>query len=166
MGDNTSMITKAIYYSRWVLVVFYAGLIAALFVFGFFFLAKLYKIFIGASTMDNSDMILSMLSMIDMTLIAGLIIMVIISGYVSFVSKFTPSEEASVPNDLINISAGAIKLKISATIILISAIYILETLMDFQKFSPTEIGRALGIHITLALTGLILAVIEKIGGHH
>ncbi|MEI7606257.1 MAG: YqhA family protein [Rhodospirillaceae bacterium] len=166
MNTTANIISKAMYYSRWMLVVFYGGLIASLFVFGLFFLKKLYKIAIGVGGMDSSDMILSMLSMLDMSLIAGLIVMVVISGYDAFVAKFRLSEDASTLNDLVNVSSGAIKLKISMTIILISAIYILETLMDFQKFTVTEIAWALGIHITLALTGLILAVIEKLSGHH
>ena len=116
--------------------------------------------------MGNSDMILSMLSMIDMTLIAGLIVMVVINGYDNFVSRLANSEDGSVINELANVKPGALKLKISMTIILISAIYVLEMLMDFQKFTVSEIGWALGIHVTLAVTGLIMAIIEKISGQH
>ncbi len=166
MSKTATVISKAMYYSRWMLVVFYGGLILSLFVFGAFFLKKIYKIAIGVGGMDGSDMILSMLSMLDMTLIASLIVMVIISGYDSFVAKFDLTGTSDTLKDLVNVSSGAIKLKISTAIILISAIYILETLMDFQKFTVNEIGWALGIHLTLALTGLLLAIIEKLSGHH
>ena len=166
MGKAASIVSKAMLYSRWLLIIFYGGLIASLLVFGAFFIKKLYKVAIGVGGMDNSDIILSMLSMLDMTLIASLIVMVIISGYDSFVSKLKFNNESDVLKDLVSVSSGAIKLKISMTIILISAIYILETLMDFQKFTINEIGWALGIHITLALTGLLLAIIEKISSHH
>jgi uncharacterized protein (TIGR00645 family) len=165
MEKAAKIISKAMYCSRWLLMIFYSGLVMSLFVFGLFFLNKLFKITIGANAMDSSDMILSMLSMLDMVLIASLIVMVVISGYDSFVSKFKFAEGTDTLKDIVNVSSGAIKLKISTAIILISAIYILETLMDFQKFTVTEIGWALGIHITLALTGLLLAIIEKLSHH-
>ncbi len=166
MDRVASTVSKAMLYCRWMMVLFYGGLIASLLVFGVFFIKKLFKIAIGMADMNGSDMILAMLSMLDMTLIASLIVMVVISGYDSFVAKFKFAEGADPLKDLVGVSSGAIKLKISTAIILISAIYILETLMDFQKFTVNEIGWALGIHITLALTGLLLAVIEKLSGHH
>ena len=160
------IVSHIIHYCRWVLVAFYTGLIVALIAFAIFFIKNLYTVLTSVGEMGNSDMILSMLSMIDMTLIAGLIVMVVINGYDNFVSRLANSEDGSVINELANVKPGALKLKISMTIILISAIYVLEMLMDFQKFTVSEIGWALGIHVTLAVTGLIMAIIEKISGQH
>jgi len=89
MINIASFVTRLMYYSRWALVVFYGGLVMSLLLFGFYYLQKLYKIFLNASAMDNSEVILSMLSMIDMALVASLIVMVLISGYDSFVTKFS-----------------------------------------------------------------------------
>ncbi|CAK0751865.1 conserved membrane hypothetical protein [Gammaproteobacteria bacterium] len=161
----SKLITRIMYYSRWVLAVFYSGLIVSLLLFGFYYLQKLYKIFSYIGSMENDDMILSMLSMIDMTLIASLMVMVLISGYDSFVTKFSLLEESDSMDDLTHVSSGAIKLKISTAIIVISAIYILEILLDFQKFKTEQIFWTLIMHGTLVGTGLILAIIEKASIH-
>lgn len=147
------------------MTIFYGGLIFSLLVMGAFFVKKLVKFTLGISDMSSSDVILTMLSMLDMSLIASLIVMVVVSGYDGFIQRIQPDTESDTLNDLTGVSSGTIKLKISTAIILISAIYILETLMDFQKFTTVEIGWALGIHVTLAITGLILAIIEKLSHH-
>ncbi|CAK0766595.1 conserved membrane hypothetical protein [Azospirillaceae bacterium] len=160
------LITKVMYYSRWILVVFYGGLVAALLLFGLYYIKKIYKVSLTAGGMESSDLILSMLSMIDMTLIASLIVMVLISGYDSFVAKFSSVQGGEKLEDLTHVSSGAIKLKISTAIIVISSIYILEMSMDFPKFNTNEILWALIMHGSLVATGLALAFIERMSGHH
>ena len=162
----STIITKLMYYSRWLLAIFYGGLIGALGLFGFYYLLKLYKIFSHMGSLDNDEMILSMLSMIDMTLIASLIVMVLISGYDSFITKFNNLKGSDPMDELTHVSSGGIKLKIATAIILISAIYILEILLDYQQFKSDQIFWTLIMHGTLVFTGLTFAVIEKISDHH
>lgn len=162
------MITRIIYLSRWLMAVFYGGLVVSLCLFGVYYLQKLYKIFTYINTMGSEDIILNMLSMIDMTLIASLMVMVLISGYDSFVMKFSALKDSESMEDLTHVSSGAIKLKIATAIIVISTIYILEIIMDFPKFKPDEIIWTLVMHGSLVMTGLILAIIEEISSrsHH
>jgi len=159
------LITRIVYYSRWLMAVFYGGLIIALTLFGIYYLQKLYKIFINLGGMGSEEVILNMLSMIDMTLIASLIVMVLISGYDSFVMKFSALKDSDPMEDLTHVSSGAIKLKISTAIIVISSIYILEIIMDFPKFKPDEIIWTLVMHGSLVTTGLVLALIESFSHH-
>lgn len=160
------IITRIMYYSRWIMAVFYGGLIVSLSLFGLYYLQKLFKILTHLSGMGSEEVILNMLSMIDMTLIASLMIMVLISGYDSFVMKFSSLENSDPMEELTHVSSGAIKLKIATAIIIISSIYILEIVMDFPKFKPDEIIWTLVMHGSLLATGLILAIIEEISSHH
>ena len=81
-------IEKLIMASRWVLVVFYAGLGAALIVYAISFIVKFLKIAQGATSMEEGEMILAMLSLIDAALVASLLVMVMISSDENYVSRF------------------------------------------------------------------------------
>ncbi len=74
--------------SRWLLVVFYVGLAVALAIYALSFGKKLFEFMTTALTMNDTDTILKMLGLIDAALVASLVVMVIISGYENFVSRF------------------------------------------------------------------------------
>ena len=81
--------------SRWLLVVFYLGLTLALGLYAFSFLQKLYDFTIKVMVVDETDAILKMLALIDAALVASLVVMVIISGYENFVSRFDKRQKRS-----------------------------------------------------------------------
>lgn len=87
------LVERIILSSRWLLVVFYLGLVAALAVYAFSFVLKFLKVAKNVFTYDESDMILAMLGLIDAALVASLIVMVMISGYENFVSRFDEADD-------------------------------------------------------------------------
>jgi uncharacterized protein (TIGR00645 family) len=165
MNNITRILTLLMYHSRWLLVIFYGGLIVSLGLFSLLFLKKLVKLAGFPEGMDSADVIIAMLSMIDMTLIATLVVLVLISGYDSFVAKFASLSNIEPLKDLTQVSSGAIKLKIATSIIVISTIYILEMALDFHKFEAGEILWVLIMHGTLVVTGVFLALIERLSHH-
>lgn len=110
--------------SRWLLVVFYLGLTVALGVYAVSFGRKLLEYVGKIAIIDDSDSILKILGLIDAALVASLIVMVIISGYENFVSRFDNAQGKLTW--LGKIDAGSLKVKVASTIVLISSIHLLQ----------------------------------------
>ena len=89
MKQLEHFVERIILASRWLLVVFYLGLTAALGLYAFSFLKKLWEYASKVTVLDDTDAILKILALIDASLVASLVVMVIISGYENFVSRFS-----------------------------------------------------------------------------
>src|ERR1700761_3247437 len=115
------LVERIILSSRWILVVFYIGLAAALALYGLSFCYKFYKVALGVFTLDEADMILAMLGLIDAALVASLIVMVMISGYENFVSRFDEAEEHDGEVSFLGkLDSGSLKIKVASSIVAIS----------------------------------------------
>ena len=157
----TNTINTLLSHARWLLVVFYGGLALALAGYAIAFLHKLWKYLILAPTMDEVDGILGLLGLIDSALVAGLVIMVIQSGYGNFIAR--PSEDEKSNGDVIEI--GALKTKFAATIAAIASIDILEAILDVKNFSTEKILMLALLMGVLLISLLIFAVSERLAKH-
>ena len=124
------LVERIILSSRWILVVFYLGLVAALAVYAVSFAYKFWKVAANVFTYDESDMILAMLGLIDAGLVASLIVMVMISGYENFVSRFDEGEKQGDVSFLGKLDSGSLKIKVASSI---EAIYSNHLLQEFQN---------------------------------
>jgi uncharacterized protein (TIGR00645 family) len=146
--------------SRWLLVVFYLGLTAALALYCIAFSKKLFDFATKVFVLEETDTILKMLGLIDAALVASLIVMVIISGYENFVSRFDNAEgELSW---LGKIDAGSLKIKVASTIVAISSIHLLQVFLNAQQYSDDKLMWFTIIHITFVISALFLAYIDKV----
>ena len=144
--------------SRWLLVVFYLGLALALAAYGISFGLKLWQFIRGVFTFDESEAILKMLGLIDAALVASLIVMVIISGYENFVSRF---DDADV-HWLGQIDAGSLKIKVASTIVAISSIHLLQVFLNLTGYTTEQLIWFTLIHLAFVVSALFLAFIDKI----
>jgi uncharacterized protein (TIGR00645 family) len=145
--------------SRWLLVVFYLGLVAALAVYAVTFGNKLLQFVMKSLAMDEADAILSMLSLIDAALVASLVVMVIIAGYENFVSRFEDNAEV---HWLGTIDAGSLKIKVASTIVAISSIDLLQIFLDISKYPNDKLMWSTLMHLAFVFSALILAYVDKI----
>jgi uncharacterized protein (TIGR00645 family) len=145
--------------SRWILVVFYLGLALALAVYALTFAKKLYAFMLSALTLDEADSILSMLSLIDAALVASLVVMVMISGYESFVSQFDAEDEV---HWLGTIDSGSLKIKVASTIVAISSIDLLQIFLDITKYENDKMMWATLMHLAFVFSALILAYVDRL----
>ena len=146
--------------SRWLLVVFYLGLAAALAIYALSFGKKLYEFAVMAMTMNDTDTILKMLGLIDAALVASLVVMVIISGYENFVSRF--DETGSEVHWLGTIDVGSLKIKVASTIVAISSIHLLQIFLNHSSFTPQQLMWLTIMHLAFVVSALILAYIDRI----
>ncbi len=152
-------VERIILASRWLLVVFYLGLAVALAIYGFSFVMKLADFVMKAATLDETQTILKMLGLIDAALVASLVVMVIISGYENFVSRFEGAAGEEV-HWLGKIDAGSLKIKVASTIVAISSIHLLQIFLNANEYDDGKLMWFTIIHIAFVVSALMLAWID------
>lgn len=154
-----NIIEAVILASRWLLVVFYLGLAAALAIYAVSFGSKLFAFMGNVFELQETDTILKMLGLIDAALVASLVVMVIISGYENFVSRFDNAEgELSW---LGKIDAGSLKIKVASTIVAISSIHLLQVFLNVSQYTDTQLLWQTLMHMAFVVSALFLAVIDR-----
>lgn len=162
-----------IFQSRWVMAPFYLGLIAALFVLLFKFIQELIHFIAITVSATEADIILGVLALIDLSLTANLVLIVVFSGYENFVSKIDPEGHPDWPEWMTQIDFSGLKQKLFASIVAISAVQVLKAFMKLGNVTDSAAGATadrylfwlVGIHIVFVLSGLALAWTDKIGDH-
>jgi uncharacterized protein (TIGR00645 family) len=148
--------------SRWLLVAFYLGLGVALAVYAVSFGKKLYEFIANVMVLDDTDTILKMLGLIDAALVASLVVMVIISGYENFVSRF--DEHEGEVHWLGTIDVGSLKIKVASTIVAISSIHLLQVFLNSQTYTDQQLMWLTIMHLAFVVSALILAYIDRLTG--
>ncbi len=146
--------------SRWLLVVFYLGLALALALYAVSFVRKLLEYLSKIMELDDTEAILKMLGLIDAALVASLIVMVIISSYENFVSRFDNAEgELSW---LGKIDAGSLKIKVASTIVAISSIHLLQVFLNANQFTDNKLMWLTIMHMAFVFSALFLAYVDRV----
>lgn len=154
------IVERIILSSRWLLVIFYLGLVAALALYGFSFVYKLIKVAGMVFVYDDAQMILAMLGLIDAALVASLIVMVMISGYENFVSRFDEGDgEVSFLGKL---DSGSLKIKVASSIVAISSIHLLQIFLNTKQYTSDQLMWATIMHIAFVVSALMLGYLEQI----
>ena len=153
------LIESIILASRWLLVIFYVGLALALLVYAVTFGVKLWDFTSKVFVLDEADSILKILGLIDAALVASLVVMVIISGYENFVSRF--DDEGAV-HWLGQIDAGSLKIKVASTIVAISSIHMLQIFLNTERYTGETLMWYTIIHLAFVFSALFLAYIDRV----
>jgi uncharacterized protein (TIGR00645 family) len=160
MKQLERLIEATILASRWVLVVFYLGLAAALVVYAAAFGKKLFKLLDEVLQLGDAESVLSMLALIDAALVASLIVMVMISGYENFVSRF--DEHKGELNWLGKIDAGSLKIKVASTIVAISSIHLLQVFLNSAEYPEGRLMWLTIMHMAFVFSAVFLGVLDRI----
>lgn len=149
--------------SRWLLVVFYLGLALALAIYAVSFGKKLIEFVSMVLVLEDTDTILKILGLIDAALVASLVVMVIISGYENFVSRFDNQHDGEV-HWLGTIDVGSLKIKVASTIVAISSIHLLQVFLNHAMYTPQQLMWLTLMHLAFVVSALILAYIDRLTG--
>lgn len=152
-------VERIILSSRWLLVVFYLGLAASLALYAVSFLYKFLKVAKMVFVYDDAQMILAMLALIDAALVASLIVMVMISSYENFVSKF--DEEKGDVSFIGKLDAGSLKIKVASSIVAISSIHLLQIFLNVQQYDDGKLMWLTLMHLAFVVSALMLGYLEK-----
>jgi uncharacterized protein (TIGR00645 family) len=148
--------------SRWLLVIFYLGLGVALAIYALSFGKKLHEFVTMAFALGDTDTILKILGLIDAALVASLVVMVIISGYENFVSRF--DENDGKVHWLGTIDVGSLKVKVASTIVAISSIHLLQVFLNSVSYTTDQLMWLTIIHLAFVVSALMLAYIDRLMG--
>lgn len=155
---------KFLFASRWLLAPFYVALVFALGALLLKAMQELWHLMVHVLTSTESDIILGVLSLIDLSLTGSLIIIVIFSGYENFVSKIDESAHRDWPEWMGKIDFTGLKLKLLSSIVAISAIQLLKQFMNIRNVSDRDVMWLVIIHVVFVISGVLLAFTDKISG--
>jgi uncharacterized protein (TIGR00645 family) len=153
-------VERVILASRWLLVIFYGGLGVALAIYAVSFTYKLLKVAGNVFNYSDAEMILAMLALIDAALVAGLLVMVMISSYENFVSRF--DENTDEISWLGKLDSGSLKIKVASSIVAISSIHLLQVFLNANQYTDSRIMWLTIVHMAFVLSALLLGFLEKI----
>ena len=159
-----TILEKILFASRWVLAPFYLGLALALLVLLIRFAVELAHLAAIAFEATESQVILGILALVDLTLTGSLIIIVIFSGYENFVSKVEHSGHRDWPEWMASIDFTALKLKLLSSIVAISAIQLLKQFMSVSTVSDRDLFWLVVIHVVFVVSSVLLALSDRLSG--
>lgn len=157
------LIERVILLSRWIMAPFYLGLVIALAVLLYKFGVELFHFVTHATQFDESDTILGLLALVDLTFTGSLVIIVIFSGYENFVAKIDGSGHAAWPEWMTKVDFAGLKQKLLASIVAISAIALLKAFMNLDRgVDEKQLMWLVIIHVVFVLSGVVLAWTDRL----
>ncbi len=161
-NPTLTWLAEIIFWSRWLQAPLYFGLIIAQCVYVYLFGVELYHLVHEAHKIGETEIMLIVLGLIDVVMIANLLIMVIIGGYETFVSRLNLREHPDQPEWLAHVNAATMKIKLSMALIGISSIHLLKTFINAEQLSEHTIKWQVIIHITFIVSAIAIAYTDRI----
>jgi uncharacterized protein (TIGR00645 family) len=170
-----TFLIQLIFSSRWLQAPLYFGLIVAQGVYVYHFLVELFHLLHDLTHVTESEIMLIVLGLIDVVMISNLLIMVIVGGYETFVSRLQLDSHPDIPEWLSHVNVNTMKIKLALALVGISSIHLLKTFIEMEHFaelvhkgemtmSETHliVGGQLAIHGMFLLSALFMAYTAKI----
>lgn len=145
--------------TRWLLLPLYVALIASVLAIYVMVGRELFHLFGQNLTIPESAMVLILLAILDLCLIANLLVMVAISSYESFISRIQVADETTKPEWLGKLDSGNVKLKVSLSIVMISAIHLLRAFM--METTTERMVILAGVHMVFVASAVLLAYVDQ-----
>ena len=164
MTSPVKHLESLIFASRWIQAPLYLGLIVAQVVYCWLFMVELSHLVTGAfgpHHMTETDVMLIVLGLIDVVMIANLLVMVIVGGYETFVSRLDLEGHPDQPEWLSHVNAGVLKIKLSTAIIGISSIHLLKSFINAANLSEHTLMWQVIIHVVFLFSALAMAMVDK-----
>ncbi|MCZ6805299.1 MAG: TIGR00645 family protein [Proteobacteria bacterium] len=162
------ILESTIFKSRWLLAPFYLGLVFSIILLFIKFSQELWHMSIHVFSASESDVIIGILALIDMSLVGSLLLMVIFSGYEIFVSKIDVADHKDRPDWMGKVDFSGLKLKVIGAIVAISAIHLLRVFLNVpDEISDVESNSILWkvvIHMAFVVSGVLFAIMDKVAG--
>lgn len=155
-------IEQGLFHSRWIMAPMYVGLVGALIVLFISFMQELWHFILAIPHLTQNDVVLGILSLIDLSLAGNLLLIVIFSGYENFVSKIDTDDHEDQPDWKGTVDFTTLKLKLIASIVAISGIHLLKVFMDVGKVTHEQVQWMVIIHLVFVISGVLLALMDRV----
>jgi uncharacterized protein (TIGR00645 family) len=160
MKKVETVVEKTMYRSRWLLAPIYLGLSLGLIALGMKFFQEILHLLPNVFAMKEADIILVILSLIDMAMVGGLIVMVMMSGYENFVSQLDVPEDEEKLGWLGKMDSSSLKMKIAASIVAISSIHLLKVFMNAPNIDNEKLLWYVIIHLTFVASAFAMGALD------
>ncbi len=157
-----SLFEKTIFASRWVQAPLYGGLIVGALLYTYKFLIELIHLCTTVHSITEEVLMLGVLTLVDITMVSNLLIMVIIGGYATFVSRIRLDTHEDRPDWLEKIDAGTLKVKLAGSLVGVSGIHLLKSFINIENKSIDQVKWQIVIHVVFLFSTLMLAYTERI----
>lgn len=151
-----------IFASRWVQAPLYVGLIVAGVLYAYKFAEHLIHMVHGLNSLDETKIMLGVLTLVDITMVANLLTMVIVGGYATFVSRLDIDGHPDKPDWLEHIDAGTMKVKLAGSLVGVSGIHLLQSFINVKELTEKDLMWQVIIHSVFLLSSIMLAWTEKV----
>ena len=151
-----------IFSSRWIQAPIYGGLIVGAVLYTYKFLLELIHLCATVGTMKEEVLMLGILTLVDISMVLNLLIMVIIGGYATFVSRIHLDHHEDRPDWLQKIDAGTLKVKLAGALVGISGIHLLKSFININNKDFDQVKWQIAIHVVFLFSTLMLAITEKV----
>ena len=162
LKKSESILEWLIFSSRWLQAPLYAGLIVGGLLYAYKFIVELIHMCATITEITESALLLGVLGLVDITMVANLLIMVIIGGYSTFVSKIDIESHEDRPEWLKKVDAGTLKVKLAGSLVGVSGIHLLKTFINIPNQDMEHVKWQVIIHVVFLLSSVMLAYSEKI----
>jgi uncharacterized protein (TIGR00645 family) len=153
---------QLIFGSRWLQLPLYLGLIVGQCVYVVLFVKELWHLVLHAFDYTEQQIMMLVLGLIDVVMISNLLVMVIVGGYETFVSRMNLEGHPDQPEWLSHVNASVLKVKLATAIIGISSIHLLKTFINAAAYDEKTIIAQVGIHITFLLSAIAIAAADRV----
>ncbi len=151
--------------SRWLLAPVYLGLSLALIALMIKFFQEVWHLFAHIFTSTEAEVVLVVLSLIDISLVGGLLVMVMMSGYENFVSELDSKGEGETLSWLGKMDASSLKMKVAASIVAISSIHLLRVFMNMDNVDSEKLMWYVIVHLTFVASAFSMGALDRITRH-
>ena len=159
---SNKILSSILFGSRWLQVPLYLGLIGAQLVYVVHFMVELEHLVMGTFTLTEEKIMLIVLGLIDVVMISNLLIMVIVGGYETFVSRLNLEGHPDEPEWLSHVNANVLKVKLATAIIRISSIHLLKTFINAPNLTDKVLMWQTIIHMAFIASAVSIAYIDKL----
>ena len=147
--------------SRWLQAPLYVGLIVVLGVVVVKLPFVIWELMYKATSASEADLVLMVLSLVDLVMVANLVVMVIISGYENFVSHIDV-ESADKLSWFGKLDSGSLKIKLASSIVAISSIHLLKRFLESATYDNSKLYALMAMHLTFVISALLLTYIDRL----
>jgi uncharacterized protein (TIGR00645 family) len=162
MKQLETILETLIFGSRWLLAPFYFGLVLALGLLMVKFIKEFAHFVPLVFNAEGSDVIIGLLTLIDVVMVANLLIIIVFAGYENFVSKIDTADHVDRPSWMGHVGFAELKMKLIGSIVAISRIELLKAFMHVASMTSEQLGWKIGIHMTFVVSGVLFAVMDRI----
>lgn len=153
---------RGMYAVRWLLAPIYLGLSLALVALGIKFFQEIFHVLPHILSTSESDLILLVLTLVDLALVGGLLVMVMFSGYENFVSRLDVPDDEEKLSWLGKMDSGSLKNKVAASIVAISSIHLLKVFMEIENKPEYALKWYILIHLTFVISAFAMGMLDRL----